>query len=174
VVKNIQQPDRPSAFPSKLLPPRDRDEDKPEPVQLAPQKLCACTKCTGCPNKIRPSSRTGVCSKCQQGSCGVTRNRKATGRAFLQPVDAETWNQRYGRRRQGDPMMLQVIDELEKAPLDFQGELTLPPHRSVRGMRSGIERHFRRQGKVRIRFIASPKNPRCFGVVKESRTKERP
>lgn len=41
----------------------------PIPV-VADGKPCACAKCEHCKNNVRESSRTGICTACQQGKHG--------------------------------------------------------------------------------------------------------
>lgn len=59
-------------IPVKALPPATVEAEViGAPRQLAEGiSICACTRCT-CSNEVQPTSRTGMCSYCQQGRHGV-------------------------------------------------------------------------------------------------------
>lgn len=68
-----------------------------ETVAAASPSACQCKRCEGCPNILKPTSKTGVCTACQQNKHGGTKLSLAEWRSRTRTVHARPRAQRGDR-----------------------------------------------------------------------------
>jgi len=87
----------------------------------------------------------------------------------METLSIDEFELRYCKRRYNDPRVAELLDLISKAPLPFTGEIHVPAHKSVKGLRDALTRRFKDEQKWRVRVYQSKADPQKLGVLKEVR-----